>query len=275
MALHGAWHREVSILADPGEIDQQVREMCPDVVWTHMLLWPPANGPAGIADLLGMAERWRRGGTFVLVHDGDPRPRTRFPQDVSSAVDLALLNHDRAVSEWRVPTLRWRYGALVQAEIAEPLEAFRTDLVFAGLLRDGELYGPRTACVQELARRLGLRVYPDASGLNNRFQTPEMAASATAIIGFGRPEAPGWIDTRVFTVPGAGGVLIHDDAGGILEPGRHYVPCVRYDVDSIATALEIAKREGGRIRCEGFAFVQAHHTYRERCQEVLAILYGP
>ena len=110
-----------------------------------------------------------------------------------------------------------------------------------------------------------------------------------ATIGFGRPEVPGWIDTRVFQYPGAGGVLLHDDVGQVivfkqherhlhmtweapLEPGEHYIPVKRYDVDSILAGLELAHRNGPKIRKAAFAWVQAKHTYVQRVDVVLDFL---
>lgn len=274
MTLLGAWHRDVSIRDDAAAIDRQVREMRPDLIFTHMFLWPPANGQAAVYDLLDMAEIWRRGGAVVLVHDGDPRSRTRYPHDVSRSVDLALLNHARPVAEWNVPTVRWPYAAFVQEAIGAPLDDLRCDLAFTGRMREDGLYGPRSACVRALVDRVGLRVFPGQDGINSRMLVADVAASAAAMVGFGRPEVPGWIDTRVFEVPGAGGVLIHDDVGGLLEPGLHYVPCQRYDVDSVIAALETAKRDGDRLRAAAFAHVQAHHTWRHRCREIVELFYG-
>lgn len=274
MAQLGAWHRDVSIRDDAADIDQQVREMAPDLIWTHMLLWPPLGG-APVHKLLTLAESWRkRFGAIVLVHDGDPRPRTRFPHDVSAAVDLALLNHSRPVPDWRVPSCRWLYAAFSQERIGDPVLDYRADLAFAGLMReDGDLYGPRTACVRALVERIGMRVWPDDSGINNRMLIADVAPSVIAMLGFGRPEAPGWVDTRVFSVPGAGGVLIHDDTGGVLEPHVHYVPCVRYDVDSVIEALAIARHRAPEIRRAAFEHVQRSHTWRHRCEQVVSMFF--
>ncbi|MDP3767927.1 MAG: hypothetical protein Q8S13_07920, partial [Dehalococcoidia bacterium] len=173
----GGLHRDVSIRDEAASMDRQVRELRPDLIFTHMLLWPPANGQTPLPDLIGMAEMWRRQGAAVLVHDGDPRAFTRFPHDVSASVDLALLNHTRPVPEWNVPTLHWPYAAFAQARIAAPVPEFRADLAFAGLLREGDLYGPRSECVRALQDRIGMRVYPEAGGYNNRFEIAAVAAS--------------------------------------------------------------------------------------------------
>lgn len=273
MSLLGAWHRDVNIRDGMSKIDQHVREMRPDVIFTHMLLWPPAN-KTPVYELLSAAEAWRREwNAAVIIHDGDPRERTRFPHDVSDAVDLALLNHSRVAEEWTVPTIYWPYAAFVQDEIGEPVPELQADLVFAGLMReDGNIYGPRTDFIKKMMGH-GLKLYPGDGGVNNRMHIADLAPSCTAIVGFGRPEAPGWVDTRVFSVPGAGGVLIHDDVGGVLEPHEHYIPCRRYNVDSVLEALATAREYGDSIRSKGFDFIQSRHTYKHRCQQVLDLLF--
>ena len=212
-SLLGAWHRDVDLRSgDAALIDRQVREAAPDLIWTHMLLWPPP-GALPLYEIVGLAERWRQGGAIVLLHDGDPRPAPRFPYDVSACVDLALLNHAFDRSVWGVPTLHWPYAAMTQDRLADPHLDYRADLMFGGLLRsnDGDLYDERTACLHRLVARCGLRAFPAPGEANTRLRTPEVAASCIAVLGFGRPEVPGWIDTRVLQYPGAGAILLHDD----------------------------------------------------------------
>lgn len=273
MSLLGAWHRDVNIRDNFSKIDKQVSEMKPDLVFTHMLLWPPVN-TTPVYELLNLVESWRRKwGTAVVIHDGDPRPNTRFPHNVSDAVDLVLLNHTRPVPEWSVQTLHWPYAAFTQAQIGLPVPELKAKLVFTGLLREDGLYGPRTQCVRDLQNRISMRLFPEENGVNNRMQVADVVASCDAVVGFGRPEAPGWIDTRVFSIPGAGGVLIHDDVGGILEPDVHYLPCERYNADSVVEAYKRALEKGTEIRRNAFEFVQAHHTYKHRCEQVVNLLF--
>lgn len=274
MALLGHWHRTISIRYSLAVIEQQIAEVHPDIIFTHMLMWPPPGGPTA-EELLVAARRWRQNGAIVLIHDGDPRPTTRFPESVEGAVDLALLNHKRPVPEWNIPTLYWPYAALTQNAVGTPVPRFRCDLAFAGRLRwDLKLYGRRTLTVVELRRRIDLKTFPGPDGINNRMQIADLAPSANAIIGFGRPEREGWIDTRVFSVPGAGGVLVHDDAP-VLEPNVHFLPCKLYDVDSVIEAVEQAKDDAtsATIRAEAFKLIQAKHTWVHRCQQVLDLFF--
>jgi spore maturation protein CgeB len=112
-------------------------------------------------------------------------------------------------------------------------------------------------------------------GVNDRMQAADVAASATAVLGLGRPEVPGWVDTRVFQYPGAGGVLLHDDAAEFLEPGLHFIQFER-GADAYATALrvlgayELVERGAEELRRRAFEHVQRHHTWRHRVEVALS-----
>jgi hypothetical protein len=271
MTLLGHCHLTVNIRWPLHVIERKLRMARPDVIWGHMLLWPP-GGPPQAAGLLELMASWRKRGAIVLLHDGDARAETRFPQDISAAVDLVLCNHLADRSIWRVPRIRWPYFAFVQEEIAVSGPEFAADLVFAGRLGGG-LYEGRSRLVAALQAALGERllVYSD-QGASTVYRTPELAASAGAVLGYGRPDSLGWLDVRVFQYPGAGGVLLHDDVGGFLEPRVHYVPYAHDSLDSALEALAVALEEGPRIRAAAFAFVQGHHTARHRVEEALRVV---
>ena len=270
MRLLGHDHAEVSIRQSPRTIEERVKLWRPDLIWTHMLLWPPPGSPA-VFDLVAIVEAAAERGARVVIHDGDAKAKTRFAYDLSSWCSLALVNHAYDRGAWGVPTLRWPYFAPVQEAIAEPVEEMRCELVFAGTVGGG-IYAARTALVQELRDR-GIKVRTPAPGFNTIDRTAEIAASSDAVLGFGRPEVPGWVDTRVFQYPGAGGILIHDDAQGYLDPWEHFVPYRSGDADSLVEALEklraLDEAKRFAMRCRAFAFVQDNHSSTARVRQAL------
>ena len=271
MTLLGHWHREIDIRLPIDVVQRMCEIVRPQVLFCHMLLWSPA-GPTHTAALLDLCASWRKRGTRVLIHDGDARAETRWPHDVSESVDLALCNHTADRSTWNIPQLRWPYGAFTQREMAAPVEAFRCRLAFAGRLGGG-IYQDRTDLVTRCQQWLGadMKVFPTPEVQHTLFRTPELAASAGAVLGFGRPEAPGWTDVRVTQYPGSGGVLLHDDVQGLLEPGVHYVPLPR-DPDAVDLKMAVRRAElaGPQIRPAAFAFVQRFHSSIPRVLAALA-----
>ena len=271
MEILGHQHAEISIRSKAREIEQRLRLWQPDIVWTHMLLWPP-NGAPHVAHLVQLMTDAAKRGAKIIIHDGDAKPACRHPHDISAWCSLALVNHDYDRAAWNVPMLRWPYFANVQREIAQPVQALRCELFFAGMLTGGPIYGSRTALVEQLRTR-GVDVRMPKPSDNTIDRTPEIAASATAVLGFGRPTVPGWVDTRVFQYPGAGGILLHDDVQGYLEPWVHYVPYASGNADSAVDALERLRALSvhGRqaIRAAAFRHVQQHHSSVARVRQVL------
>jgi hypothetical protein len=221
-------------------------------------------------------ERAARRGARVVLHDGDYKEPTRHPEDISKWCSVALCNHEFDRSAWRTPRLRWPYFAMAQAEIKPPSQRWRCELWFAGKLDRGPVYAERTALVEKLmSAGMRVRVPTAAEGNTLRF-TADIASSADAVLGFGRPGALGWVDTRVFQYPGAGGILVHDDVAGFLEPWVHYVPYKSGDASSVAEALAVLKSkpaaERRAMRERTFAHVQEKHSSVARVKQVLRLL---
>jgi len=284
MGLRGAWHRQVSLWDGRDSVAVQIAEIAPDVIWTHMACWPP-EGSMDAADVAAILATWKRRGTIVFLHDGDPRDRT-IPTvvDVQAAFTLALLNRTSSSNGpwWGIEAVHWPYAAMVQREMVQPAAVVDCDLLFAGMLRRDEdgLYGERTSLVYELHKRLWPRmqiVSPGGGDANNRMQVADVAPRVGAVLGFGRPSVPGWIDTRVFQWAGAGGVLIHDDVGGILQPDEHYLKFrSEHGVDGVISCVEKARDpEMTRgMRARAFAHVQKHHTWINRVDQALDPFFG-
>ena len=273
MALLGHHHAEVSLRAPARLIRQRVELYRPDILWTHMLLWPPQGSPT-VDELVEITRGAARRGARVVIHDGDAKRTTRHPHSLAAWCSLALVNHAFDRSAWAVPTLRWPYFAAVQRTLAQPAAALRCPLFFAGTTGGG-IYAARTRLLAELAAR-GVGVRQPAPGDNTIGRTAEIAASAEAVLGFGRSDVPGWVDTRVFQYPGAGGILVHDDVQGYLEPWVHFVPYQSGSAESVVDALDRLralsdeKRLDMRRRAHGY--VQLHHSSVARVRQVLSTL---
>jgi len=148
-------------------------------------------------------------------------------------------------------------------------------LAFAGRLSFEGIYAGRTRLVADLKSRLGeqMKLFSAGDGNFTLFRTPEVAASAGAILGYGRPEAKGWMDVRCFQYPGAGGVLLYDGPTfGLLEPEVHYLPYESGNVESVVAATYRAQQVGDGIRDEAFRHVQSFHSSVPRIREALAFV---
>jgi hypothetical protein len=240
MAKWGHWHSSINIRQDIGTIAKRVADVHPDLIIGHMLMWPPRGPGAQAPDLLELCSDWRARGTKVLIHDGDAGSKTRFATDISPAVDLALCNHTADRSAWKIPQLHWPYFAFDQDRLADPHPDFICDLAFAGRLSTEGIYADRTRLVLELKARLGgrMKLFPSPTVPHTLYRTPELAVSAKAILGYGRPDRNGWQDVRTYLIPGAGGLLLTDDAADHVKPWEDYFPYASGSVDSVLTVVE-------------------------------------
>lgn len=271
----GIEHREVSIRQPISTLAKAIDEHRPDLIWTHMLLWAPEGSPPVDALTSLMASAAGRGAR-VVIHDGDYKERCRFPRDLSAWCSLALCNHEFDRSPWNVPVVKWPYFAATQDQIADPDPRWACGLWFAGQLALGPVYAERTAFLGALQwRGVRLRTPAPADG-NTLLQTAKIAASADAVLGYGRPGVKGWVDTRVFQYPGAGAILLHDDVGGYLKPWEHYVPYRSGDADSVVEALRLLERMEPAhrrvLREQAFRYVQENHSGVARVRQVLDLL---
>lgn len=271
----GIEHREVSIRQPAKVIERAIADHRPDLIWTQMLLWAPEGSPP-VGDLIALMEQATKQGARVVIHDGDYKERCRFPRDLSAWCSLALCNHEFDRSPWNVPAVKWPYFAATQDRIADPDPRWACGLWFAGQLALGPVYAERTAFLGALQRRgVRLRTPTPADG-NTLLQTAKIAASADAVLGYGRPGVKGWVDTRVFQYPGAGAILLHDDVGGYLAPWEHYVPYRSGDPGSVADALDrlraLSDGERRALRERAFSFVQERHSGVARVRQVLGLL---
>jgi hypothetical protein len=150
MARLGHWHTQISLRHPPELLKQRIRDIRPDLLWTHMLLWPPPGSPP-VERLISLCEGAAKQGARVILHDGDYKERTRFPHSLAGWCALALCNHLFDRSAWKVPTLHWPYCAFSQDAIAPPVSAWSCDLWFAGQRSTDKVYAvlpshPRFAC---------------------------------------------------------------------------------------------------------------------------------
>lgn len=274
----GHWHSQVSIRQDISTIDRRICDVRPDVIWTHMLLWAPVGSPP-VERLIEVCRKARRQwGSRIVIHDGDYKPTPRRGHDLSDWCALALCNHKFDRTCWQVPVLYWPYCAFSQNAIAHPSWPPR-DLFFAGNLGSDPVYADRTRLVEGVRAILGdkLRVQRTEDG-NTLFRTAEVAVACRAVLGFGRPGTSGWVDTRVFQYPGAGAILIHDDAGGFLTPGEHYLPYVSGSAESAADTFRhvemMSEADQWSLRERAYAYVQEHHSSVARVRQVLDFLFG-
>jgi hypothetical protein len=200
--------------------------------------------------------------------------RRRATRTTSAAgARLALVNHGYDRSAWGVPTLRWPYFAPAQDEIAAPVDrcaASSSSPAPSG----GGIYAARSALLEAIRARGVAMQQPDA-GDNTLDRTAEIAASADAVLGFGRPRSRAGCDTRVFSTPAPAGSSCTTTCRATSSHGCTTCPTSRANVLRRRGAGAAAHDVGGGADGappSAFSHVQEHHSSVARVRQVLAAL---
>jgi hypothetical protein len=176
-----------------------------------------------------------------------------------------------------VPCYHWPYGCLYQRDIEEIEERFKHEVVFTGGLSKGDHHhGERAGFVEELGKKMNVKIYPDEEIGNSRFFTAEISASAQAILGFqmGR-NIEGYIDVRPYQYIGAGALFFQDRHPNIEEvfiDGRHLV--LFSDCNDFLDKYKAYAGYSDTIRKNGFKYCQEKHSYEVRVQMAIDVWRG-
>lgn len=284
--LNGAWFRPVPIQNSLTEIQEFLRFVKPDMILSHMIFGQPYHPYERMYEILKQIKR--EFGTRLIYHAGDARTEPRKPQPIDDLVDMALCNHNLLTeyeNYWKVPCIHWPYGCLQQGVPAEKNNAFKRDWIFTGGTGNNKHHSHRAEIIQKLKhRKVDILVLPedDKKIINTMYFTPEIASSAKAILGSQMGTTiPLYQDVRPFQYIGAGALYFHDrhpNMDFFFEPGKHYVPYERGNIDNLLQQWKHYvvdhPREGEKIRRHGFQFCQTFHSVKERMKMVIDVFDG-
>jgi hypothetical protein len=280
--LNGALARDVSLdRGNINEIWEQINFFKPHAILAHTIF----DRVPHREQLFGLLRKARKFGAKVFYHAGDARPSPRFPQSISDIVDYALINHwppMKDYSIWKVPCVYWPYMALNQDEMSSPIEIYKCDLAFTGGLAANQHHTPRANFIKQLQNNISVKVFPTPETGNTRFQTPELSASAKAILGFQMGlDVTGYQDVRLWQYCGAGALYFHDTHPVVerfFRSGVHYIGFERDNIQDFIDKYNYYvvnhPEEGNKIRQQAFEHTQKYHSSKERMYQVIRILEG-
>lgn len=266
-----------------GQMEHLLKEFRPDYIFTHMILNASIGKTPGTLDILSSIRK--KFGTKVIHTMQDARRTSRYPQDISQAVDMGLINQTECIKDfentWKVPVYYWPYATLHQRNIAPPDPGLMDfEFIYTGNMNT-DLYKERTAFVEKLRSKIKLHIFKTQEGNDKRALTAELSTSVKAILGVGlRYDIEGYIDVRPFQYVGAGALLITHVYKGmekVFSYGKHLVTFEGYDVEKVISLYEWAcknKEKVFRIRLAGFEFVQRRHSWEIRVKDAIDTIEG-
>lgn len=270
----GAWFRPIHLFQELNQVKEQIDFFKPHIILAHCIFNRRPHRREDVFQLLvDVKKRW---GTKVYYHMGDARSEARYPHDVSTFLDGALVNNlelHKWSDTWHIPCIHWPYMALYQKEILEADDAFKAAVVFTGSL-GGEHHEERGEFIRKLARNgVGVKVYPDDVWGNTRFLTAEVSASSGVIIGTQMGgDIHGYVDVRPWQYIGAGALFFHEKHKNIslyFEDRVHYVAFGGVE-EFMSLYMMYAQNDRGRkVREKGFAYCQSEHSTLQRMQAII------
>lgn len=275
---NNAWFRPISITDTLVSIQKQIEYFRPHIIFCHQIFGHFHD----IEEMKGMLEFVKtKYNIRIALHEGDPKSEPRYSFDISKYVDLGLINHrevEKYSEIWKIPCIHWPYFCLVQDKPL-PLKV-GTDVIFTGIYskreEDHVHYG-RYEFIEEIKKKLNVKIYPNEEYSNTRFLTPKIARSTNIVLGIQlSTKIKGFIDTRPFQYIGAGALYFHDDYDSIKQffrEGSHYVGYKSKDINSFIDGYNYYIYEnpklGNHIRDNGFEYCQNNHNSKQRVQQVI------
>jgi len=290
--LNGILARPVALFGQSLEaIESQINFWKPHFIFCHMIFnrWPAGGNehthPNYREKVFDMLRRVRKNSAKVCYHAGDARIEPRYCDDISSFIDLGLVNHgllDKFSKIWKVPCIHWPYACLNQLhhEIDQDPK-FICDLVFAGTFDANEHHQPRTRFINELKKHINIKIFPNHEIGNTRFQTPELSSSAFGVLGVQMGlDIPFYTDVRPYQFVGSVALYFHDKCPSmdkIFVDGEHYVSYRTGSIESFMEKYNWCKdhpKEIAMIKRKGFIYCQEYHSTRARVRQVLDCFEG-
>jgi len=291
--LNGHLHKLISLEQKIEYLEQELNYFKPHLVFCHAIFSESLkdhNGEILEREALHetLAKQRHKWGFKVIYQEGDAKKHPRFPFVTTELIDLCLINSALYKSYegiLKVPCIHWPYFALNQEDITIPDNLYKHSIVFTGNTSPrgpSHLHYGRAEFLDKLGKKIGLKLFPDSVVGNTRFCSQEIAAGTSVVLGINQGfDVPGYLDTRPWQYIGAGGLFFIDPSPAMdlfFEPNVHYVPYIRHDIDDVVEKhryyMSENREAGNKIRAEGFAYVQAHHTSKHRVQMVIDIIEG-
>lgn len=259
-----------------GEIKNQLLEIKPDLVFTHLTFHGNIN-PLG--DVLQMySDVSKRVGTKFIHTCNDARTEDRYMGDVSHAYHMAMVGtfgmQKNCQKAFGIPVHYVPYSSLVYSRMPKPAKdlAF-TEAVFTG---SPGAHKDRQDFLRKLGNIIPIKTFQTQSGNDLRDRTQELSISAQCILGLCTGyEIDGYIDVRPFQYLGAGACMIIRKFSNMDDyiPDSLYYPITSYGPDGVSAAVEhyhrILKEDTSEMQKAAMGYVQRFHSCKVRIADVL------
>ncbi len=265
---------------------QKIFMLKPDLVFSQCLIDGHNHDVERVLEV--MRELKGRLNFKFVYQEGDYKDVSERPKVDLNFVDLIVFNQDYQLDEhaklWKVEREKcivFPYASFTHHSLPYFQRNFSNEFVFFGSMNLVQ-YPGRVKCVEKLKEAgLPLKVFcePKAYGKNSQKMNVPVYASSKICLSYDYVDhIKHFSSDRPFIITGTGAFCLAHRSKGldeILIQGKHLVY-----FNTIEEAIKLYKffmsRKDMRdkIRREAFKYVQAHHTWKNRCEDLIKILKG-
>jgi len=220
-------------------------------------------------------------GTRFVHTCNDARSQDRFMGDISGAIHMAFVGNLELLKNcppvWKVPTYFAPYSSLCYDKMKKP----SGDLMFRIPVFTGSVgaHGDRSQFINNLIKRIPIKIIQTQSKEDLRHRTAELSASAKCILGLCTGyDIDGYIDVRPFQYLGTGACMIIRKFKGMdnIIPEDLYYPIDSYDEKGINKTVshwaEIKITDTLPMQLKAFNYIQQNHSCEVRLRYILQML---
>ncbi|MFW6002722.1 MAG: hypothetical protein ACOCQD_05215 [archaeon] len=264
------------------KIREQILQFKPNYVFTHLTFHDTIHKRDNVLQMF--SELYKRYDIKFIHTCNDARTVDRYMNDISNCIYTSLVGSydmvENCEPKWKVPTFYTPYSALVQHNIAEPINELKfKEPVFTGSVN---AHSDRKKFIN-LLRDFGvkLKIFGAQSDNDMRHRTQELSSSANCIMGLCTGYRINfYIDVRPYQYLGSGACMIMRKFKGmdnIIPPDLYYSfeGYGQKDAKYVKeTYQRILKTDTWPMRCKAFRYMQQNHSSKVRIKQILDVLEG-
>lgn len=279
LKLNGIETRDIDYKSNKlGVIKNKLLEYKPEYVFTHLSFHAQVNP---ISKVLQMYEDvYKQVGTKFIHTLNDARRHDRYMEDISHAFHCAFVGNyevlENAQKAWNIPVFFAPYSSMTYHDMADVMPVLRfKEAVFTG---SPGSHKDRADFIKKLQKYMKLKIFQTQSSEDMRKHTPQLSASAWAILGLCTGyDIDGYIDVRPFQYMGTGAVMISRKFKGMddIIPPDLYYPFSTYDEKDAKRVADIYRnkcfrKENNKMRKKAFKYIQQNHSSSVRLKQIIS-----
>ena len=269
-----------------GIVKRQIFQIKPDIIFCSCLI---DGNKHDINKVISMLSSLKQTLGFKFIYqEGDYRDISERVKADLSWVDLITFNQDHQLDEhaklWNIDREKcvvMPYASYILDVRPIRDERYNNPLVFFGTVNPTR-YPNRVNCIKALEDiGLPIKVFsqPIAYGENSRKMNVPVYASSDISLSYDFvSNIKHFASDRPFIITGAGGFCLAHRASGLDKILINKKHVIFFDTNEEAIELynkwKVEKLAREKIQDRAFDFVQEHHTWKNRCGDLIEILAG-